>query len=222
MTELTRREDLLAEPVGSELILYDPLRKKAHRLNHTAAFLWRNCDGEHTPAHLAELLHDQMGLPQDKDLVGLALDQLQKQGLFKTNSITAGLSRREAIRKFKALGIGAAMIPVVATIVAPSAAAAASRYSDVTPVSTPSYSVPSSGSVELKQFQEPISSEDELKPGEVRIGGRIRPWNSAEEKQTQKPIHSDYDLKPGEVRIGGRVREWSYIPPSRRGRHKDR
>jgi hypothetical protein len=177
MKLLARREDLLAEPVGSELILYDPQGKKAHRLSRTAAFLWRKCDGVHTPAHLAKLLHEETGLPQDEEIVVLALDQLQKQRLFKTTSIAGGLSRREAMRKFKALGIAAAMIPVVATIAAPPPAAAASRVSDFSPSNTSRDSEDPWGSAAQQQSEERMSSDNELKPGEVRIQGRIREWS---------------------------------------------
>lgn len=136
MKPLARREQILAEAVGSELVLYDQRVKKAHRLNSTAAFLWQHCDGARSVPDLAKVVHEEMGLPLDEDLVLLALEQLQKQGLLQVCSVAAGVSRREALKRMKLLGVAAAMIPVVATIVVPPPAAAASRSSDPTRTGT--------------------------------------------------------------------------------------
>lgn len=35
---------------GSDIILYQPVRRQAHVLNRSAAFVWEHCDGEHSPA----------------------------------------------------------------------------------------------------------------------------------------------------------------------------
>lgn len=67
-----------------------------------------------------------MGLPQDQDLVLLVLEALEKQRLIKSTSVDC-VSRRDAIKRLRAVGVAAAMIPIVATIAAPPPAAAASR-----------------------------------------------------------------------------------------------
>ena len=127
MRPLARRERILTEAVESELILYDQQAKKAHRLNPTAAFLWQHCDGARSRFDLAKLLHQKMGLPEDDGLVSVALEQLQKQGLVEGCPTAEGFSRRDALKRLRSLGIAVAMIPVVATIIAPPPAAAVSR-----------------------------------------------------------------------------------------------
>ena len=60
----SRKEQLLAQPVGKELVVYDKQTHTAHRLNQTAALVWRLADGRRTTAELARLLHDAADAPQ--------------------------------------------------------------------------------------------------------------------------------------------------------------
>lgn len=136
MNPIARTEGILTEAFGSELVLYDQRAKKAHRLNPTATFLWRNCDGTRTVADLAKLVHQEMRLPEDQELVSLALEPLKKQRLIDTSSSPDGVSRRDVIKRLRAIGVAAAMIPIVATIVAPPPAAAASRSGTTTETTT--------------------------------------------------------------------------------------
>jgi hypothetical protein len=48
------RPDLMLRRVGSEWVLYDAERERAHVLNLTAAVIWTYCDGEHERASIAE------------------------------------------------------------------------------------------------------------------------------------------------------------------------
>jgi hypothetical protein len=127
MIPIARTEAILIEPVGDELIVYDRVARKAHRLNPTAAFLWRNCDGIRSTTALSKLLHREMGLPEDTDLVLLALESLEKQRLIKSNSSAHKVSRRDVMKRLRAVGVAAAMLPIVATVAAPPPTAAASR-----------------------------------------------------------------------------------------------
>ena len=131
MKPQARTENILIQPLDSEVILYDEKSQKAHQLNQTAAFVWQHCDGTRTVAELAGLLHREMGLPEDQQLVQLALDQLQKQNLLKT-STGIDVTRREAVKRLRGLGIAMAVIPAVFTIAAPPPAAAASGTPAVT------------------------------------------------------------------------------------------
>lgn len=130
MIPIARTEAILIEAVGDELIVYDREAKKAHRLNPTAAFLWRNCDGIRSATDLSALLHHEMGLPEDTDLVLLALESLEKQRLIKSSSPGYRVSRRDVMKRLRALGVAAAMIPIIATVAAPPPTAAASRVVD--------------------------------------------------------------------------------------------
>jgi broad specificity phosphatase PhoE len=50
------RPDLLLRRVGSEWVLYDAARERAHVLNLTAAVIWTYCDGQHERASIADAI----------------------------------------------------------------------------------------------------------------------------------------------------------------------
>jgi len=103
----------------------------ACRLNRTAAVVWKHCDGDHDVSELVEVLRDEIGELADEDLVMITLDQLQEQGLLASGHgsrdvTTARESRRRFIRRVGVVGAAALALPVVQSIVAPPARAAAS------------------------------------------------------------------------------------------------
>ncbi|MBP8274290.1 MAG: PqqD family protein, partial [Acidobacteria bacterium] len=113
----SRKEQLIAQEVGQELVVYDQQTQTAHRLNRTAALVWRLSDGQRTTADLAKLLHDTTDAPEDEDLVRLALEELDKSGLLASH-----LPKLEdAITRRRLFSLGATLIPVVASVAAPSA-----------------------------------------------------------------------------------------------------
>ena len=119
---VARRKGLVTKEVGSELLIYDRARDRAHCLNESAAAVWRRCDGQATPADIARSITKQHDVPVDEAMVCLALAQLRRRHLLKpfgspTVRARSTLTRREAIRRF---GIGAAVaVPLIVTIVAP-------------------------------------------------------------------------------------------------------
>ena len=123
-----RAEGLVAEELPDEMLVYDLDRHKAHCLNHTAAMVWKHCDGKTPVRDIALILRDQLNTPVDEEIVWFSLDQLSKAHLLrepvKRTSSKPGLSRRELIRR---VGITAALaVPLVTTILAPTAFAALS------------------------------------------------------------------------------------------------
>ncbi len=50
------RPDLVLKRVGSEWVLYDAARQRAHVLNLTAAVIWTYCDGTHERASIADVI----------------------------------------------------------------------------------------------------------------------------------------------------------------------
>lgn len=53
------RPDVALRRVGSEWVLFDAGRDRAHVLNLTAAVVWTYCDGDHEPAAIASAIaHD--------------------------------------------------------------------------------------------------------------------------------------------------------------------
>jgi hypothetical protein len=126
LTPRARHTDLVAEPVDDELVVYDRARDRAHRLNRSAALVWRHADGQRTVADLAALLREALDPHADEDLVWVALDRLSAAHLLDPplarSADEARRSRRAFIRKVGLLGTVALLLPVVTTITAPTPA----------------------------------------------------------------------------------------------------
>jgi len=123
-----RKEGLVVEELPDELLVYDLDRNKAHCLNNTAALVWKHCDGGTPTADIALILRDELNTPVDEEVVWFSLGQLSRAHLLQEPiqrpEGKPGLSRRELIRK---AGIAAAVaVPLVTTILAPTAFAALS------------------------------------------------------------------------------------------------
>lgn len=124
---VARTEGLIVEEVDGDVVLYDTERNKAHALNPLAARIWKHCDGERTVTDLTDLL----AADTPNDAVVNCLSQLERLHLLDAGSLgnVEGrvLSRRHLLRKV-AIGAAAAavVLPMVTSIVAPSAQAAAS------------------------------------------------------------------------------------------------
>lgn len=121
-----RQDDLLAETVGDELLLYDRNSHVAHCLSPIAACVWRHCDGEHNLTELAELA----GVAED--LIASALDELHQKDLLDaeppfTHDADAGISRREVIVRGARYGAAAAAVPLIISATAATPAMAASN-----------------------------------------------------------------------------------------------
>lgn len=123
-----RREGLVVKVLRDEVLVYDLERHEAHCLNTSAALVWKHCDGTTTASESAALLRKELKSPADEEVVRLALDGLRKANLLRDTSHrktepTRPVSRRALIRK---LGLAAGLLPLVASIVVPEAAAAQS------------------------------------------------------------------------------------------------
>lgn len=123
-----RKEGLLIQELHGEVLVYDLERDKAHCLNPTAALVWQHCDGQTTIRELARLLEKSLELEQvDEDVIWCALNQLEKDRLLEDPidwpAGTERISRRALVRR---IGIAAVLLPLVTSIVAPNALAAAS------------------------------------------------------------------------------------------------
>jgi hypothetical protein len=115
------------QALPDEVLVYDLERHKAHCLNHTAALVWKHCNGQTSVTEMVRMLEGEMKTPVPEDVVWLALQQLGKARLLAEQIHTPGggkrMSRREVIRR---LGWGAAVaLPLVTSIVAPTAVEAA-------------------------------------------------------------------------------------------------
>jgi Coenzyme PQQ synthesis protein D (PqqD) len=126
---VARSADLLPGEIGDELLVYDERDHRAHRLNRTAALVWRSSDGTRTVADLVAVLREQLGEFVDEDLVRVTLDRLDDNGLLASGytgrePAAEQVSRRRFMRRASAAGAAAIALPVVQSVVVPTAAAA--------------------------------------------------------------------------------------------------
>lgn len=130
ITPRARTTELLIEELEDELLVYDLAADRAHRLNATAATVFRHADGERTVAELVDVLAEQaeVGVLADEDLVLITLDGLVEAGLVEDytqrSTKDTRTSRRKFIARAGAVGAAAASLPIVHSIVAPTVAQA--------------------------------------------------------------------------------------------------
>jgi hypothetical protein len=123
-----RRANLVVKELTDETLVYDEETHEAHCLNQTAAFVWKHCDGRTSVARLGRLLNQETKTARPEQVVWSAIEQLERSHLLESPvrrpADVPRMSRRELMR---GLGIAAAVaVPLVTSIVAPTAAEAAS------------------------------------------------------------------------------------------------
>jgi hypothetical protein len=125
-----KKERVVAEPIDDEVLVYDLERDRAHRLNRTAALVWRHCDGQRTVGDLTALLQAELDPVADEDLVRLTLDHLSAAHLLESarprSADQVRTSRRQFVRKVGLVGALSLLLPVVTSITAPTVAQAQS------------------------------------------------------------------------------------------------
>jgi hypothetical protein len=120
-----RKDGLIEETVGEELLLYDRESHSAHCLSPIAAGVWRHCDGERDVTELAALTGAR------EDLVTDALHKLREKDLLAAEpslmqSADPGISRREAIGRVARYGAAAASGSLIVSATAATPAMASS------------------------------------------------------------------------------------------------
>ena len=122
-----RENNIVVQKVFDEFVIYDLDKDRVHALNPMAAFVWQHCTGQRTPADLTALIRQEFQTPQAESLLWLALDRLEQAYLLQ-DKVTRPTGSQVVTRRqmFKMAGVGLALIPVVASIVAPTVAQAAS------------------------------------------------------------------------------------------------
>lgn len=128
ITPRARKEGLAVQELEGELLVYDPETHRAHCLNQTARFVWSRCDGRTSVAEISRLLAAELNVQPNEQVVWLALNDLSRDRLLaepvRLPRRLAGMTRRELIRR---IGWAAAVsLPLVVSIVAPTAAQAGS------------------------------------------------------------------------------------------------
>jgi hypothetical protein len=116
-----RQTNLVVKSLTDEVLVYDLERHRAHRLNAAAAAVWHLCDGTRTAPEITAAARD-LGTPVTAETVDYALAELGRARLLTAPVKSAALTRRELVQR---LGT-AAVLPLVASLVAPTAAQAQS------------------------------------------------------------------------------------------------
>jgi hypothetical protein len=118
----SRTDKLVIRELGDETLVYDIERDEAHCLNHTAALVWKQCDGKTTALQAARSLQSKLHLSVNTDLVWLAVKQLKSFHLVESDAVPS-VSRRNLVLKYAPLALA---LPVIMSISAPTPAFAAS------------------------------------------------------------------------------------------------
>lgn len=125
---VSRKTDIVVQDYAHEVLIYDLLEDKAFSLNETSAFIWQLCDGSNSISDIAENSSKKFNVSISDEFVWLALEQLKKDNLLENpgdfSADFGGLSRREVIRKIGFATLVA--LPLVSSLIAPTAAHAAS------------------------------------------------------------------------------------------------
>lgn len=118
----SRNENIVVQNLENEVLIYDTITNQAFCLNETLAKVYQHCNGKTSFDEL------RRKYKFTDDLIYLALDELKARKLLAETSVyqspLAGMSRREAVRK---VGLATMIaLPLISTLIAPTAANAAS------------------------------------------------------------------------------------------------
>jgi hypothetical protein len=129
-TPCARKNEILSTKLYEETMVYDKVSHRAHVLNQTLALVWESADGRNSIDEIAQILHRELGIPADRDVVLLALQELSESGLLQEPvQAEAGperLTRRQVAQRFALAGASLALVPLVTSVLAPTPAMAAS------------------------------------------------------------------------------------------------
>ena len=116
-----RKDDLIVQKLGDEVIVYDRASHRAHSLNRTAALVFEKLDGKNDLAGVARQVGKALGRTQSEEIVTSAVNRLAAAGLLQPGAPLPPLPRRSVLR-----GLAAGLLPVVVSITVPPAANAQS------------------------------------------------------------------------------------------------
>lgn len=87
-----RRADLTVHELDGEALVYDAATADTHRLNETALFIWRACDGHRDAGSLATRVSETYDVPahEARSYVIRTLDELATRNLVVYTPSTGG------------------------------------------------------------------------------------------------------------------------------------
>lgn len=132
----SRTENLrIADTEGGGLAIYDESSDDGHLLNPTAAIVYKLADGTRSIETIAEQLAARTGAPVEQDLVLLALDELDRACLLKTDNSAPRptIHRRRFLARLGVIAGITALVPLVDTVTQVSQAAAHTLRTTMSP-----------------------------------------------------------------------------------------
>ena len=129
---IVRTDQLICEDVSGECVIYDARQKTAHHLNSTLTWIWYGCDGSTTIEQLAAAFEQQFHVTNGVDAVLTGLEQLESRKLLEHRiEIPAAMVAENSSVSRRAVVVGGSVLmPVIASILAPTPAAAKSKEKD--------------------------------------------------------------------------------------------
>ena len=123
-----KTSEILVQELDKELLVYNLKTNQAFCLNETSAIIYQLCDGKNSIADISSSVAKKLKREVSDELIWLALDGLKKEHLLENSEQFEidfnGLNRRQIIRK---VGLATLIaLPIVSSVIAPSAAMAAS------------------------------------------------------------------------------------------------
>jgi hypothetical protein len=131
----TRTDNVIAEDILGECVIYDGSTKKAHQLNSTLSWIWKHCDGTRTVDDLATAMQRDLGYDGTKNVVASGLRQLADAKLLEPASVDLSFAATtDSTVSRRSVMAGAAIVaPMISSILAPTPAAAKSKPDKVNP-----------------------------------------------------------------------------------------
>ena len=131
------RTSLIVKELAGEILVYDETSTKAYCLNKSAATIWGMCDGKTSISEMARKAAIEIDGMIDEVFVAVALTSFRDNGLLENESgdirPIARLTRAELVARVGRVGLAAAVaLPLVTSVVAPTAAKAYGRSSGET------------------------------------------------------------------------------------------
>src|SRR5258708_28538539 len=116
---IARENALVVQEMPDEVLIYDLDANKAHCLNHSAATVWKFCNGNNSVLDIVREFEVNNEGKVTEDFVWLAIDQLNEKGLL-ANDIAPRFQGQSRRRVLKTIGLASLVaLPVIASLVAP-------------------------------------------------------------------------------------------------------
>ena len=126
VTPIARKNNIVIQDLGKEILIYDLEINKALSLNETSALIWQLSAGERTISEIAQEASKKLNVQVGDRFVWLALWRLKKENLIETDisDFFEGETRREIIKK---VGFASLVtLPIITSLIAPTSAQAQS------------------------------------------------------------------------------------------------